>query len=224
MPSVTAIISAKNEAPSIGPVIRGAAAHVTEIIVMDGHSTDATRERAREAGARVELDPGLGKGSAVRAGLGLETGDIVVLLDADGSHDPNDIPRVIKPVADGVADLCVGSRFLGGSEELSLNVGQLLRSIGNISMNIAINKRFAVYLSDTLNGYRAIRRDAALRLKLVENRHTIEQEMVIRALRAGMTVTNIPVHEYARGHGASHINIWREWPVFCWCLFRNLYF
>ena len=114
-------------------------------------------------------------------------------------------------------------RFLGGSEELSIDFGQLIRSIGNISMNIAINKRFNVQLSDTLNGYRAIRREVGVALKLIENKHTIEQEMVIRALRTGHKVKNVAAHEYARKHGTSHIRIWREWPHFLWCMFKNLY-
>jgi len=224
MPSVTVVISAKNEGPSVGDVIRGAKPYADEVLVMDGHSTDSTSERARAEGALVEIDPGRGKGSAVRAAIGLARSDILVFIDADGSHDPHDIPRLVKPVADGEADLCVGSRFLGGSEELSINIGQLIRSIGNISMNIAINRRFDVHLSDTLNGYRVIRRDVARKLQLAEDSHTIEQEMVIRALRMGFTVKNIAVHEYARKHGASHIHIWREWPSFVWCLLRNLYF
>lgn len=224
MASTTVVIFARNEAPSIANAIRGARTHADEVLVMDGHSTDGTREISRAAGARVELDPGRGKGSAVRAAIGLAAGDILVFMDADGSHDPGDIPRLAAEVSDGRADLCVGSRFLGGSEELSLSVGQLFRSVGNISMNIAINRRFGVNLSDTLNGFRAIRRDVAHRLPLREDRHTIEQEVVIRALRAGCVVTNIATHEYARAHGASHIHIWREWPLFVWCLVRTMYF
>lgn len=224
MPSTSVIISAKNEAESIVDAIRGASAFADEVLVMDGHSIDGTRERAAAAGARVELDPGRGKGSAVRAALTLAAGEILVFMDADGSHDPKEIPRLTTPIADRRVDLCVGSRFLGGSEELSIDVAQLIRSIGNISMNIAINNRFGVHLSDTLNGFRAIRRDAALRLGLTENTHTIEQEMVIRALRLGYRVMNVPTHEYARAHGASHIRIFREWPTFVWCLVKNLYF
>jgi len=224
MATVTVIVSAKNEERSIGDAVRGAKLYADETLVMDGHSTDRTRAHALAEGARVELDPGKGKGSAIRAAMSLAKGDVLVFMDADGSHDPHDIPRLAKPVVEGEADLCVGSRFLGGSEELAINVSQLFRSVGNISMNIAINKRFNVRLSDTLNGYRAIRRDVALRLGLTENRHTIEHAMVIRALRMGCRVTNIPVHEYARKHGTSHIRIWREWPHFVWCLFRHLYF
>jgi glycosyltransferase involved in cell wall biosynthesis len=222
-PTVTVVISAKNEELDIAEAVRGAKPHCDEVLVMDGHSTDRTREVAKAEGARVELDPGRGKGSAIRASFELARGDIVVLMDADGSHDPADIPKLWKPVAAGEVDLCVGSRYLGGSEELSINFGQLIRSIGNISMNIAINKRFTVYLSDTLNGFRAIRRDVARKLRLIENKHTIEQEMVIRALREGCKVKNVPAHEYARKHGQSHIRIWREWPHFLWCMFKNLY-
>ncbi len=222
-PTVTVVISAKNEELDIAEAVRGALPHCDEVLVMDGHSTDRTRDVARAEGARVELDPGRGKGSAIRASCELAKGDIVVFMDADGSHDANDIPKLWKPVAAGEVDLCVGSRYLGGSEELSINIGQLIRSIGNISMNIAINKRFTVYLSDTLNGFRAIRRDVAKKLRLIENKHTIEQEMVIRALRMGYKVKNVPAHEYARKHGASHIQIWREWPHFLWCMFKNLY-
>lgn len=223
MPSVTVIISAKNEELDIGDAVRAARPLADDVLVMDGHSTDRTRENAKAAGARVELDPGKGKGSAIRAALNLAQSDILVFMDADGSPDPHDIPRLVKPVADGEVDLCVGSRFLGGSEELAVDVNQLFRSVGNISMNIAINKRFGVRLSDTLNGYRAIRRDVALKLGLTENRHTIEHEMVIRTLRMGFKVKNIPVHEFTRKHGRSHIRIWREWPYFVWCLFRHLY-
>ena len=221
--TVTVVISAKNEELDIAEAVEGAKPFCDEVLVMDGHSTDRTREIAAKSGARVELDPGKGKGSAIRASLGLSKSDIVVFMDADGSHDPKDIPKLVKPVADGQVDLCVGSRFLGGSEELSIDFGQLIRSVGNISMNIAINKRFNVQLSDTLNGYRAIRREVGLSLKLIENKHTIEQEMVIRALRTGHKVKNVAAHEYARKHGTSHIRIWREWPHFLWCMFKNLY-
>ncbi len=223
-PRVTVVICARNEEADIADVVRGAKPYADEILVMDGHSTDRTREIASAEGARVELDPGKGKGSAVRAALEKASGDILVFMDADGSHDPRDIPRLVAPVASGESDLCVGSRFLGGSEELSINFGQLIRSIGNISMNIAINKRFSVHLSDTLNGFRAIRRETGAGLRLRENKHTIEQEMVIKALRQGRKVKNIATHEYARRHGRSHIRIWREWPHFIWCMFRNLYF
>ena len=87
-----------------------------------------------------------------------------------------------------------------------------------------VNKRFGTKLSDTLNGFRAIRREVGLAIRMVENRHTIEQEMVIKALRHRYRVKNVPAHEYARKHGTSHIRIWREWPMFLGCMVKNLYF
>lgn len=220
--SVVTIILAKDEELSIAEAVSGARRHCGRVVVMDGHSADLTVERARAEGAEVHADPGKGKGAAIRASLSLVQEPVVVFMDADGSHDPADIPRLAAPIVDGAVDLCVGSRFTGGSEELSITVGQLVRTIGNISMNIAINKRWGVELTDTLNGFRAVRREAALGVDLREDIHTIEQEMVMKMLRAGYRVTNIPTHEYRRSHGESHIKIWRQWPRFVWCVIKQV--
>jgi dolichol-phosphate mannosyltransferase len=219
---VAAVIPARNEARTIADLVRRSQPYAHRVVVMDGRSNDGTPELAQAAGATVVQDPGRGKGSAVRAALATVEADVVVFMDADGSHDPADIPRLALPIARGDADLVVGSRFAGGSDELSVNVGQLIRTIGNISMNIAINTRWHVSLTDTLNGYRAVRRAAALAVGLREDRHTIEQEMVMGMLRHRYRVVNVPTHEYARQFGDSHINIWREWPKFVWCVVVNL--
>jgi glycosyltransferase involved in cell wall biosynthesis len=208
------VILARNEAPTITEAVAGAIAHSSRVLVMDGRSDDDTVALAQSAGADVVVDPGRGKGAAIRASLALVAEPVVVFMDADGSHDPGDIPRLAAPVHDGVADLCVGSRFTGGSEELSLTFGQLIRTIGNIAMNVAINERWKVQLTDTLNGFRAVRRAAAVAVDLRADIHTIEQEMVMKMLLAGFTVVNVPTHEYPRRFGESHIRIWRQWPRF----------
>jgi dolichol-phosphate hexosyltransferase len=220
--SVVTVILAKDEEFSIARAVSGARGHCGRVVVMDGHSADRTVERARAEGAEVHADPGKGKGAAIRASLSLVEEPVVVFMDADGSHDPADIPRLAAPIVDGAVDLCVGSRFTGGSEELSITIGQLIRTIGNISMNIAINRRWRVELTDTLNGFRAVRREAALEVGLSEDIHTIEQEMVMKMLLAGHRVMNIPTHEYSRQHGESHIRIWRQWPRFVWCVIKHL--
>lgn len=222
-PEVACVICARNEEHSIRRVVEGARLHVDEVMVMDGHSGDATRSIAKEAGATVHLDPGLGKGSGIRRSFTLTDAQILVFIDADGSHDPNDIPRLVEPVARRELDLCVGSRFSGGSDELSVSLPQLVRTIGNISMNIAINWRWKTELTDTLNGFRAGRRDALLAADLRENRHTIELEMIMKMLRAGFRVGNVSSHEYRREYGHSHINVWLEWPRFVWCVAANLF-
>ena len=222
LPDVVTVILAKNEDSTIGDAVRGALQFCGRAVVMDGHSGDSTAELARLAGAEVHLDPGTGKGAAIRAGLEVVTEPVVVLMDADGSHDPADIPRLAEPVLSDVADLCVGSRFTGGSEELSITVGQLVRTIGNISMNIAINKKWGVELTDTLNGFRAVRRKAAIDVGLREDIHTIEQEMVMKMLLSGYRVVNVPTHEFSRRYGESHIKIWKQWPRFVWCVVTHV--
>lgn len=219
---VTVVILARNESQSIEEVVRNASAWCNDVLVMDGRSTDRTAEIAREAGARVVSDQGRGKGAALRQSLGLCQTRFVVFIDADGSHDPRDIARLVGRLSELNADLCIGSRFAGGSDELSVSFGQLVRTVGNILMNIAINKRWGVELTDTLNGFRAARRQSAIDVGLQEDTHTIEQEMVMKFLRHGLVVVNEPTHEYKRLFGVSHIRIWREWPKFVWCVVRNI--
>lgn len=211
---IATVILARNEAPTVGEAVTGAAEHCGRVVVMDGHSSDDTVEISRRAGAEVHADPGAGKGAAIRASLDLVTEPVVVFMDADGSHDPDDIPRLAQPIFDDLADLCVGSRFTGGSEELSITFGQLIRTIGNIAMNVAINERWNVELTDTLNGFRAARREALRSVGLRADIHTIEQEMVMKMLLSGYRVVNVPTHEYPRRFGDSHIKIWRQWPRF----------
>lgn len=219
---VTIVILARNEEHTIGEAVANASGWCRQVFVMDGCSTDGTADEARNAGARVIKDDGRGKGAAIRQSLGLVETEFVVFMDADGSHDPHDTPKLVGPLVDGSADLCVGSRFAGGSDELSVSIAQLVRTVGNIMMNIAINNRWNVELTDTLNGFRAVKREAALRVGLKENTHTIEQEMVMKILRNGMKVVNAPTHEYKRTFGESHIRIWREWPRFVWCVVENI--
>ena len=219
---VAVVILARNEERTIGRAVRGAAGGAHEVIVLDGCSTDQTAAVAHEAGAEVLRDPGRGKGSAIRMAIDRLEADVLVFMDADGSHDPHDIPRLAMPVARGEVDLCVGSRFAGGSDELSATLPQLVRTLGNIALNVAINLRWGSSLTDTLNGFRAVRRRAAASVGLREDRHTIEQEVVMKMLRHGYRVANVPSHEFARQHGTSHINIWREWPRFVLCVARNL--
>jgi glycosyltransferase involved in cell wall biosynthesis len=219
---VTIVILARNEEQTIAEAISNASGWCREVLVMDGCSTDGTASAAKAAGARVVKDDGKGKGAAIRQSLRLIETEFVVFMDADGSHDADDTPKLVGPLADGSADLCVGSRFAGGSDELSVSIAQLIRTVGNILMNIAINNRWNVELTDTLNGFRAVRREAALRVNLKEKSHTIEQEMVMKILRHGMKVVNAPTHEYKRRFGESHIRIWREWPRFVWCVVENI--
>ncbi|HAA74490.1 TPA: glycosyl transferase [Candidatus Latescibacteria bacterium] len=215
---VTVVIPARNEAPSIGKIIKGCALYADEILVVDGHSTDGTVEIAQELGARIVTDNGVGKGDAIRVGIEHATGDVTVFIDADGSHSPDDIPGMVQPIHDDVADLVVGSRMRGGSDELHGDFMKFLRLVGSDIITLGINYRFGVGLTDTQNGFRAIRTTTARHLNLVEDITTIEQEMGIKTLHAGYRVSEIPSHEYERSHGDSCIKLRKVWfrYVYTW--------
>ncbi len=104
-----------------------------------------------------------GKGEALRLALAEAEGEIVVFIDADGSHDPQDIPKLVAPIRAGVSDLVIGSRGKGGSDELHGTLEQFIRYSGSQVIMLAINYRWNVRLTDSQNGFRAIRRDVGAR-------------------------------------------------------------
>ena len=220
-PTVTVVVPAKNEAGLIGEIV-DAVRPYGDVLVVDGHSTDETREIATAHGARVVLDGGRGKGQAIRQSLGETTSDIVVFIDADGSHDPKDIPALVAPIAAGQADLVIGSRGKGGSDELHGTLEQFIRYIGSQLIMLAINYRWNVRLTDSQNGFRAIRRDVAVALDMKSNLTTIEQEMLMLALKKGYRVSEIASHEYERRWGTSKVVVWKLWWAYIWSFLRNI--
>jgi glycosyltransferase involved in cell wall biosynthesis len=191
---VSVVIPTKNEEGLIGQIVESVRPYADEVLVIDGHSSDRTRDIAAARGARVELDGGKGKGEALRRSMTSATGDIVVFIDADGSHDPKDIPALVAPIKAGAADMVIGSRGKGGSDELHGTLEQFIRYVGSQLIMLAINYRWDVRLTDSQNGFRAVRRDVGLKLGLRANLTTIEQEMLMRALKLGYRVDEIPTH------------------------------
>ena len=220
--TVTVVIPTKNEEGLIGEIVDSVRPY-GEVLVIDGRSTDRTREVAEAHGARVVLDGGKGKGQAIRQALGDTTTDIVVFIDADGSHDPKDIPALVAPIAAGKADLVIGSRGKGGSDELHGTFGQFIRYVGSQLIMLAINYRWDVRLSDSQNGFRAIRREVGLALDLKSNLTTIEQEMLMRALKLGYRVDEVASHEYERRWGTSKVVVWKLWWAYVWSFWRNIF-
>lgn len=220
---ISIVIPTKNEEVTIAEIISGCRPYGDEILVVDGHSSDKTREIAEDLEARVVLDNGRGKGDGIRVGLQSARGDIVVFIDADGSHDVQDIPDLVKPIIEAKADLVIGSRMIGGSDELHGDIGKFVRIMGSMIITLAINYRFAVRLTDSQNGFRAIRREVGLKLGLKEDIFTIEQEMLIKVLKNGFTVKEVPSHEYARKCGVSGIVVWKMAHQYVWSLIKNLF-
>ena len=218
---VEIVIPTKNEEGLIGEIIDAVALY-GRVLVVDGHSTDQTRAIAEGRGARVILDRGRGKGDAIRLALEKSDADVLVFIDADGSHEPRDIPALVAPIIAGKADLVIGSRGKGGSDELHGTIEQFIRYVGSQLIMLAINYRWNVRLTDSQNGFRAIRRQVGLALGMRSNLTTIEQEMLMLALKQGYRVDEVASHEYERRWGTSKVVVWRLWWAYIWSFARNI--
>jgi dolichol-phosphate mannosyltransferase len=207
--TLSIIIPTKNEERTIEEIVLGCKKYSDEVIVVDGHSTDNTVKIAERLGCKVVFDNKKGKGDAIRCGIQAAQNDIIVFIDADGSHHPDDIPTLIQPIIDGTADHVSGSRMRGGSDELHGTITKFCRMVASDVITLSINYRFGVDLTDSQNGFRALKTELAKKLKLKENITTIEQEMIIKTIRLGYRMGEVPIHEYARKYGESSINLYR---------------
>ena len=221
---VSAVIAAKQEAPSISEVLSRTRRFASEIFAVVGHSTDGTPEIAARNGAQVLVDGGRGKGEAIRRAIPHIRTPVTVFLDADGSHDPEDIPLLVEPILMDQADHVSASRLRGGSSELHGGFDEFFRLAGSSFITACINRRFNCSLSDSQNGFRAIRTSVLRQLDLRENITTIEQEMIIKTLRRGFRMAEVPSHEQRRAHGTSHICVWRTAPRYGFSLLKYLFF
>ncbi len=223
-PSITAIIPARNEELTVGLVVRECLNYVGTVIVVEGGSTDRTAAIAAAAGARVIRDEGLGKGAALRLAVSHVTTPICVFVDADGSHDPIDIPLLVAPILADTADHVTGSRLLGGSDELHGGGDEFLRLAGSAFITYLFNWRYGSRLSDSQNGFRAIRTDVFRRLNLRSRHTTIEMEMIAATLAAGLVLSEVPTHERRRAAGYSKISLSRPsiWLAYGWHLVAGL--
>ncbi len=210
--SISVVIPTMNEEQNIGWVLERLDPIVDEVIVVDGLSTDKTVAMARTVRPDVVIIEHRvrGKGEAVRAGLAAATGDLVVMLDADGSMDPAEIPQFVEALAEG-ADLVKGSRFLpgGGTTDMTL-----LRRIGNGALLMLTNTLLGTSYTELCYGYMAFRRSRLHELGLRRPGFEIETEIVVKAHRAGFAVVEIPSFESPRRFGVSNLNTFGDgWRI-----------
>ena len=220
---VSVVIPTLDEEMTVGDIIEGCRPHADEIIVVDGHSRDRTREIAEALGVRVIQDHRRGKGEALRHSVDYVTGDIIVFIDADGSHNPDDIPKLTEPILDNRADHVSGSRLIGGSSELHGGFDECFRLMGSSFITACINWKFKVRLSESQNGFRAIRTEVIKQLDLAENITTIEQEMIIKTLKKGFRMAEVPSHENKRTAGYSKISLKKVWFRYIYSLVKYLF-
>jgi hypothetical protein len=202
--SVSVVVPALNEAQNIAWVLARLPAYVSEVVLVDGLSTDRTEAVARAAWPDITVvhQYRRGKGAALRAGFAAATGDIVVMLDADGSTDPREMPRFIGALLDG-ADLVKGSRHLpqGGSADSTL-----VRRAGNQVFVGLANVLYRTRFTDLCYGYCAFWRRHLDALALRADGFEIETELILGALGAGLEIWEVPSYERCRRAGVSNLN------------------
>ena len=205
---VSVIIPTLNEALNLPHVLPAIPRWVHELIIVDGRSTDNTVDVARSLwpSVRVVLQHGRGKGDALACGFGAARGDVIVMLDADGSTDPLEIGRFVQPLIDG-ADFVKGSRRLkgAGSEDISR-----LRGLGNIALTWTVNVLFNQRFTDLCYGYNAFWKRCLPALQVDCAGFEVETLMNVRAARSGLAVEEVPSIERERLHGASNLNAVRD--------------
>jgi hypothetical protein len=206
--SVSLVIPAKNEGPNIAWVLQQIPACVDEVILVDGNSTDVTLVTARSCrpDIRVVAQHGVGKGDALRTGFLTATGDIIVMMDADGSMSPQEIPRYLHFLSNGY-DFVKGSRFVGGGGSLDIT---RTRRLGNWLLLSLFNGLYDCRLTDLCYGFCAFHRRYLQHLKLAATGFEIEAEMTVHAMQAGLRIAEVPSLEMPRRTGQSNLRAIRD--------------
>jgi len=210
--SISVVIPTLNEARNIPWVLRRMPSYVDEVIIVDGRSTDNTVGVAQAIRDDLVIvnEQRKGKGVALRSGFAAASGDIIVMLDADGSMDPQEIGWFVSPLQHDY-DFVKGSRHVtgGGSEDLTR-----LRRAGNRALTRLANTVLHSNYSDLCYGYIAFRRECLEILQLESDGFEIETELIVRAARAGLRIAEVPSIELDRISGNSNLQTFRDgWRV-----------
>jgi glycosyltransferase involved in cell wall biosynthesis len=202
-PRVSVVVPALNEEPNLPFVLPMIGQWVDEVILVDGYSTDFTTEVALTLRPEIKIvhQEGRGKGAALRSGFAAASGDIIVMLDADGSTDPREIPAFVGALAAG-ADFVKGTRFTQGAGTADMS---LLRRLGNRGLVFVVRLLFGGRLSDLCYGYIAFWKRVLPQLDLDSDGFAIETQMSVRALATGLKVAEVPSFEFRRIHGKSNL-------------------
>jgi len=208
---ISIIIPTLNEEKNLPRVLRSIKNYMKnrnekyEIIVVDGYSKDNTVEIAKKFGAKVIFDD-VGKGSALRKGMKVAKGDIIITMDADCSHRSSELGLLIEGIKAGY-DVCMGSRFIqgGGTEDMPW-----YRKLGNKFFVFLVNLIWGMHYSDLCYGYRSFRRSCIKKLNLREDRFGIETEIAIKAAKKKLRVLEVPSFEKGRVAGEGKLKTFRD--------------
>ena len=207
-PSVSLVIPVRNEARNVASVLEQIADDVDETILVDGNSTDVTviTARAYRPDVRIVPQQGPGKGNALRTGFQAATGDIIVMMDADGSMSPQEIRHYVHFLTNGY-DFVKGSRFISGGGSLDIT---WFRQLGNWFLLTVFNTAYDAHLTDLCYGFCAFHRRYLEHLDLTSTGFEIEAEMTVRAMQGGLRIAEVPSFELPRRSGESNLHAIRD--------------
>lgn len=210
---VSIIIPVYNEESTLGNVIERVQAAMThtglqfEVIVADDHSFDKSLQVAKAYPVRVySLVAHVGKGMGLRAGFAKAKGDVIVTIDSDGSHRPEELPRVLAPVLQDQADLVIGSRYLHQKNVAT----KKLNAFGVKLFNRLIQMFIGVFVTDSQSGYRAMKKEVLQKLHLKSGGYEIESEMLVKTAKGKYRVLEVPISFEQRTYGRSGVDPLRD--------------
>jgi glycosyltransferase involved in cell wall biosynthesis len=206
--SISVVIPTLDEAANLPHVLTRIPSMVDEVVLVDGHSRDGTVDVARtiRPDVRVVLQNGKGKGNALACGFAAASGDIIVMIDADASNDPSEIPRFVAALLDG-NDFAKGSRFATGGASADIT---RVRNAGNRALGLTVNLLFRTRYTDLCYGFNAFWRDCLPHMHVTCDGFEVETLIHVRVARAGLAVAEIASVEHERLHGESKLSAVRD--------------
>jgi glycosyltransferase involved in cell wall biosynthesis len=195
-----------------------------EIIVVDGNSEDGTKEILREQRKYknttvIFQKKRNGRGGALKEGIKVTTGDIVIFQDADLEVDPDDYPRLIKPIEEGKADVVFGSRFLEDKPKM-----RFLQYWGNYILNLMVNIFYNQKLTDVETCYQVFKREIIKDIEMKNNDFAFTIELTIKLIKAGYKILEIPISYIPRGRAEGKKIYWKDGFVSIWTILKYKFF
>jgi glycosyltransferase involved in cell wall biosynthesis len=229
---ISIIIPVYNEATTIATILRQVDAvqlpFAKEIVVVDDFSIDGTREILRTAESNgsgkyqiIYHDKNKGKGAAIKSGFALSNGDILIIQDADLEYDPQEYPKLIKPIVDGKADVVYGSRFSGGGPHRVLFFWHY---VGNTFLTLLSNMCTNLNLTDMETCYKAFKKEVLSRIDIKENRFGFEPEFTAKVAKLRCRIYEVGISYSGRTYSEGKKINWKDGVWAIWCIIKyNLF-